>query len=92
MRKTDLKSGWLVVGNDGRRLGTIAEVGQQYLLVETGRLSDNLHVPASAIGNVEREAVHLNVSLSEAEAMGWEQPPRDEDLVDDPESDLHRHV
>ena len=92
MRMTDLKSGWVIVGNDGRRLGTIEEVGQNYLLVTTGRLSNNLYVPASAIGNIEREVVHLNVSLNEAEAMGWEQPPRDEDLPDEAESDLHRHV
>ena len=92
MRMTDLKSGWAIVGNDGRRLGTIDEVGQNYLLVTTGRLSNNLYVPASAIGNIEREVVHLNVSLNEAESMGWEQPPRDEDLPDGDDSDLHRHV
>ncbi len=92
MRMTDLKSGWVIVANDGRRLGTIDEVGQNYLLVTTGRLSTNLYVPASAIGNIEREVVYLNVSLNEAESMGWEQPPRDEDLPDGNDSDLHRHV
>ena len=88
----DLQPGWAVVGNDGRRLGEIRRVGQNYVLVSTTMLSDNLHVPASAIANVERDAVHLNVSAREAGSMGWEQAPRDEDAPETDEADLHRHV
>ena len=29
MRMTDLQTGWAVVGNDGRRLGTVHEVGPE---------------------------------------------------------------
>jgi hypothetical protein len=89
---TDLHVGWTVVGNDGRRLGDVRAVGQNYVLVSTARLSKNLYVPASAIANVEREVVHLNVSAHEAGSMGWEQPPRDEDRPTPDEPDLHRHV
>jgi hypothetical protein len=92
MRMADLQAGWDVVGNDGRELGTIREVGQHYVLVSTGRFSGNLYVPASAIGNVERDVVHLNVTARDATSMGWDQPPRDEDSPGGPESDLHRHV
>jgi hypothetical protein len=93
MRMTDLKPGWAVVANDGRRLGTIREVGQNYVLASRGGLSGDLYVPASAIANVESEAVHLNLAKDQAEAMGWEQPPRNEDELETaPESDLHRHV
>ena len=88
----DLRQGWAVVGNDGRRLGDIRHVGQNYILVATALMSGNLHVPASAIGNVEREVVHLNVSAREAASMGWEQPPRDEDAPTTDDADLHRHV
>jgi hypothetical protein len=93
MRMADLKPDWPVVGNDGHRLGTIRDVGQNYVLVSrAGRLSD-LFVPASAIGNVDRAVVYLNLAKGEAEQMGWEQPPRDTDPPDaTPESDLHRHV
>ena len=90
---TDLQLGWAVVGNDGRRLGDIREVGQNYVLVGTAMFSGNLHVPASAIANVARSVVHLNVSAHEAGSMGWDQPPRDEDApVTDDAPDLHRHV
>ena len=90
---TDLKPGWTVVANDGHRLGTIRDVGQHYVLVSrSGRLTD-LFVPASAIANVDDAVVYLNLAKSEAEEMGWEQPPRDKDpLATTPESDLHRHV
>ena len=92
MRMTDLRPGWSVVGNDGRRLGTMREVTQNYILVSTGAMSQDLHVPASAIANVDREVVHLNLSVREAVAMGWEQPPREDDTLEGQEPDLHRHV
>jgi hypothetical protein len=93
MRMADLKPGWAVVGNDGRRLGTIRDVGQNFVLISRGGLSGNLYVPASAIANVEGEAVHLNLARDQAEEMGWEQPPRDDDEPETaPETDLHRHV
>ncbi len=94
MRMADLKAGWAVVGNDGRRLGTVQDVGQAFLLVSRGVFSGHLYVPASAIANVEHEVVHLNLAKNEAEQMGWEQPPREPDAPDSPpEADpLHRHV
>ena len=93
MRMTDLKPGWAVVGNDGGRIGTIREVGQNYLLTSTRGLSRDIYVPASAIANVTRETVQLNVTKADAEASGWEQPPRTEDDPDTTrEGDLHRHV
>ena len=92
MRMTDLRSGWPVLGNDGHRVGTIRDVGQNYILVTTGRLTEDLYVPASAVGNVDHEVVSLNVATHEAASMGWGQPPRDEDTPESPESDLHRHV
>jgi hypothetical protein len=91
---TDLKAGWTIVGNDGRRLATVEEVGQNYLLASRGGVSDHLYVPASAIANVEHDVVHLNVTKREAEHMGWEQPPREEDAPDSAQDadPLHRHV
>jgi len=89
---TELKRGWAVVGNDGRRLGTVKDVGQNYVLTSRGGGAD-LYVPASAIANVRDQTVHLNLAKSEADQMGWEQGPRDVDeLETGPEGDLHRHV
>lgn len=93
MRMADLRAGWAVLGNDGRRLGTVKQADQDYLLVSRGAFSSNLYVPASAIANVEHEVVHLNLAKNEAEQMGWEQPPREPDAPGaPPPADLHRHV
>jgi hypothetical protein len=73
-------------------VGTVREVGQNYILTSTGLASD-IYVPASAIANVEHEVVHLSVSQRDVAEMGWGQPPRDDDtLAMSPETDLHRHV
>jgi hypothetical protein len=93
MRMADLQPGWSVLGNDGRRVGTIREVGQNYVLTSAVGQAQDLYIPASAIANVENEVVHLSLPQRDVAAMGWEQPPRDEDaLTNSPEPDLHRHV
>jgi hypothetical protein len=94
MRMTDLKVGWDIVGNDGHHLGTVSGIGAGYIVASRGFLSSHLYVPASAIANVENGVVHLNLTKSDAEQMGWEEKPREPDSLD-PDADedqLHRHV
>jgi len=92
MRMADLKSGWSVVGNDGHRVGSVRDVGQNYIQTSTGLMSD-IYIPASAIANVEHEVVHLSIPQSAVADMGWEQRPRDDDSPDTTtETDLHRHI
>jgi hypothetical protein len=93
MRMTDLKAGWAIVGNDGHRFGTVEHVGQNYILASRPSLAGHLYVPATHIANVEHEVVYLNLAKREADEMGWEQPPRDQDAPEtSPDTDLHRHV
>ena len=92
MRMAELKAGWAILGNDGRRFGTVEHVGQNYVLASRSGFLSKLYVPASHIANVEHEVVYLNLAKSEAEGMGWEQPPRDHDAPDaSSDTDLHRH-
>ncbi len=79
MRVADLKPGWDVLTNDGHRLGRVKHVGQHFIEVSGGMFSATLYVPASAIGNVEHETVHLNVAQGEVDTTGWQQPPRTSD-------------
>jgi hypothetical protein len=89
----DLKPGWMVVGNDGRRVGAVRDVGQNYMLTSSTGLASDIYVPASAIANVEHEVVHLSVAQRDVAEMGWEQPPRYDDApAASAETDLHRHV
>ena len=92
MRMADLKPGWTVVGNDGRRVGSVREVGQNYILTSTSALASDIYVPASAVSNVEPGVVHLSVPQGNVSEMGWGQPPRDDDAPASPETDLHRHI
>jgi len=93
MRMTDLKPGWAVVANDGHRLGTVREVGQNYVRTSVSGSGGDLYVPASAIANVSDQAIQLNLALRDARSMGWEQEPRNDDTLEtSPESDLERHV
>jgi hypothetical protein len=92
MRISDFKAGWLVVANDGRRVGTVKGVMQNYFVTSRPGFAADLYVPASFIANVEHETIHLNIAHAEAEQMGWEQAPRDDGPADEPGSDLHRHV
>jgi hypothetical protein len=91
MRITDFQAGWAVVGNDGQRLGTIKDVGHDYILTSRSMMGADLYVPVSSIANVERETIHLNVTRNDALQMGWEQAPRVDDLESDT-GDLHRHI
>jgi hypothetical protein len=89
----DLKPGWMVVGNDGHRVGAVRDVGQNYILTSSTGLASDIYVPASAIANVEHEVVHLSVAQRDVAEMGWDQPPRDDDSpAASAETDLHRHV
>ena len=93
MRMTDFRAGWAVVGNDGRHVGTIKGVGQNYILTSRPWFTADLFVPVSSIANVENEVIHLNITQPDAEHMGWEQEPSDDDVLEArPDGDLHRHI
>jgi hypothetical protein len=89
---TDFQPGWDVVGNDGRLVGTVKGVTQNYILTARHGFAADLYVPASFIANVEHETIHLNITHDAAEQMGWEQAPRDDEAEPGADDDLHRHV
>ena len=92
MRMSDFQQGWAIVGNDARRVGTVKGVTQNYIITSRPGFAVDLYVPASFIANVEHETIHLSIPQHEADQMGWEQAPRDDELESEPASDLHRHV
>lgn len=93
MRMTDLRPGWHVVGNDERRVGTVKDVRQDYVVTSRPGFSVDLYVPVSAIANVADETIYLNIRQSDVDQMGWEQRPLQDDELDErPPDDLHRHI
>ncbi len=92
LRMADLQPGWAVVGNDGKRVGAVQRVGQNYVLTSIDGRAGEIYIPASAIANVDHDVIHLSMPQGDVAQMGWGQPPRDDDVPTTSESDLHRHV
>ncbi|MDQ3127443.1 MAG: hypothetical protein M3Q66_03155 [Chloroflexota bacterium] len=68
-------------------------MGQNYVLTSIVGMASDIYVPASAIANVEHGVIHLSLPQHDVAQMGWEQPPRDDDVpATSPETDLHRHI
>jgi hypothetical protein len=89
----DLRPGWAVLGNDGRRVGTVRHVGQNYIQTSRPGFGADIYVPASSVANVIDETVYLNIRESDVASMGWELEPRSDDRPEElPHDDRHRHV
>lgn len=75
-----LVAGADVYGSDNEKIGTIADVGQNYFLVQKGWLFiKDLYLPTSAIARADGENVYLSVTKQEAEQMGREDLPTEDD-------------
>jgi hypothetical protein len=85
MRITEFRTCWAVVGDDGHHLGIIKEVGHHYLLISRSLIGAHLHVPVSSIANVQHETIHRDITRDDALQMGWERPPRHDELEDGPD-------
>ncbi len=73
---TQIQPGWDVYGSDGDKIGDVAEIGPDYLLVTKGLIFvKDLYIPTSAVANVEESRVQLNVPKDQIDSMGWDQPP-----------------
>jgi len=72
----EIDHGWHVYGADGGKIGDVDNVHPYYLVVGRGLIFHTEHyVPVSAITNVERDSVYLNVSSKEIGELGWDTVP-----------------
>lgn len=72
---TPLRSGWVVFGADGARIGTVADVSNNYFVIEKGFLrTSDLFVPRSAVVGVSDERVELRFTKDELEAGNFTSP------------------
>src|SRR5688572_5046365 len=71
-----IQPGWDVYGSDDQHLGTVAQVGDNYVLVQKGLIFvHDIYVPVSAVEALGDEAVQLNVAKDDVESMPWDLPP-----------------
>ncbi len=75
-----LVAGADVYGADDEKIGTIADIGQNYFLVQKGWLFiKDLYLPMSAIARMDADRVYLSVTKQEAEMMGRDELPGTDD-------------
>lgn len=73
---SDIHGGWQVYDRDGAKVGTVYEVGPNFVLVQKGVFSTtNIYIPATAITSIADENVQLDVLEHEIKDLGWDAPP-----------------
>jgi len=73
-----IQPGWNVYGSDGDKIGDVAEVGPNYVLVQQGWLfTTDIYIPTSAIADYQNDGIVLNTTKDNIKTMGWDQPPTD---------------
>ncbi len=71
-----IAQGAVVYGSNNEKIGQIAEVGQDHLLVQKGMLfHKDMYVPMSAVSRVDGKHVYLNLSKEQVNQMAAENLP-----------------
>ncbi len=64
-----------VIGVDGSRIGTVVDVGREYLLVALGPFPDrDRYIPKSSIILAEGDRITLNVTREEVKRASFGEP------------------
>src|SRR3954451_14249885 len=75
-----LAAGADVYGADDEKIGTVADVGQNYFLVQKGWLFiKDLYLPTSTIARADGDTVYLSLTKQQAEQMGRDDLPTEGD-------------
>lgn len=81
----DVEPGASVFGSDGEKLGSIMEIGPDYIVVEKGLFfPTDYFVPNGAIASVEPERITLTMTRDEALEQGWDKDPTEQEQSDSP--------
>jgi hypothetical protein len=73
-----IEIGWTVRDRDGEKVGSIAEVGPNYVLVHKGVIfGRDIYVPTAQLIAVDpaHEAVQIPVRRDDLDDQGWDEPP-----------------
>jgi hypothetical protein len=80
MRETlgSVQRGWTVYGIEDEKIGEVADVGANFLLVQKGLIFTNdIYIPTTAITEAhdEEQCVHIDVATGDVDSMGWDLEP-----------------
>jgi uncharacterized protein (TIGR02271 family) len=80
MNTSAIQAGWNAYDIADEKIGEVAEVGQNYVLVQKGLFfPKDIYIPLSYVSNIDEndQSVIINASKSEVESMGWDAAPTD---------------
>lgn len=70
-----IRPGWEIIGADGNKIGTVANVEADYFVVSQGFIfTSERYIPAPAVREIEPGQVVLSVTGDEIEQYGWDSP------------------
>lgn len=73
---TQIETGTSVYGSDGEKIGDVAEVSNDYFVIEKGFIfTTDLFVPMSAIAGVDEDGVRLSMTKDQVENSDWSEAP-----------------
>ena len=75
-----IRTGWTAFDVRGEKIGDVAEIGSNYVLVVKGLfLPTDLYIPLSRVVSLDeaQSTFEVNVPKEKVEAMGWQDPPAD---------------
>lgn len=65
-----------VYGSDDDKIGSVADIGPNYFIVEKGFLfTTDMYVPMTAIASATEDRIYLNVAKDQVDQQGWDEPP-----------------
>ena len=87
-----IRAGWHAFDVRGEKIGDVAEIGSNYVLVVKGLfLPTDLYIPLSRVTQLDEaeSTFGVNVPKEKLEAMGWLNPPADVSWDADGETESH---
>ncbi len=75
--RSNIRGGTTCYSFDGRKVGTIGDVGATHFRCDTGFLGfgKDLYIPFTAIDRVEGNSLYLNVLKDRIDDLRWDRQP-----------------
>jgi hypothetical protein len=74
--RTPIELGTTVFGSDGEKIGDVAEIQADYIVIEKGFIfTKDLFIPMSTIASQDADGIRLDLTKDEVEHRDWSTPP-----------------
>jgi hypothetical protein len=74
--RTPIELGTTVYGSDGEKIGDVAEIQSNYIVIEKGFIfTKDLYIPMATIASQDADGVRLSMTKNEVENHDWSTPP-----------------